>query len=297
VSIRLRCVRNEIIVEQVANRPIIYLDNWAYNLFTENEELGGKFIKLMNEKEGSIAFSIMNLYEITIREDKDQVEKIKNYIDEFDVVLIDISPTKVIMKEKLHKNGKFIGCPAVDYKLLEAYVLYAHDYLKPFKTSELVTKLQEEMKTQNGFFKQKFEEELFPFIKKARTQGDLISQAKMRFEKKLQSEFPYTEGIYSKCIDFIIVNEKMQMPDKEWRDIFHLIVPIAYCDYVLIDSRWRSFVDSIDIQHPYIAKVYSRNYIKNFLNDLKDYVTHPEEWKIGSCKALEYDIPGNSRPN
>lgn len=260
---------SDIVVEQVANRPTIYLDNWAFNLFTQNRELGGKLLKLMNEKVGSIAFSIMNLYEITIREDRDQVEIIKNYIDAFDCILIDINPDKVIMKEELHKNGKIVGSPAADYELLKAYVLYAHNYLKPFRVSELVTKLQEEIKTQKTLLEQKFEKELFPIIKKARTEDGLLSQAKKRFAKKLQSEFPCTRGIYSKCIDYIVINEKMKMPDKEWRDVFHLIVPVSYCDYVLIDSRWLSFVNTLGLQHPFIAKVFSHNYIADFFDDLE----------------------------
>lgn len=79
----------EIFIEQEATRPTVYLDNWVIDLFSfENKELGDNFLSIMKEVNGTIAFSIINLFEITHRTDKDQVHRIMNYLESFNGVFI-----------------------------------------------------------------------------------------------------------------------------------------------------------------------------------------------------------------
>jgi hypothetical protein len=263
---------NNIIVDQYANKPTVYLDNWAFNTFALNEELGKKFTKIMNDKNGTIAFSIMNLFEITAKEDNEQIKSIVSFIDSIDGILIDVNPNDVIEREKDYRKRGITQSPCADVNLLRACFLYAHDPLKPFKISELILKLHDKIKTLNYELEQHFEQDLFSIILRARADVKALARARKRSYKKIECQFPpCTQQILSKCIDFIVLNQNMRMPDKEWCDVFHLITPVAYCDFVLADSRWTHFIRTLKLKKPCIAQVYSYNQIEKFLGDLKDY--------------------------
>jgi len=61
------------------------------------------------------------------------------------------------------------------------------------------------------------------------------------------------------------------MSNKEWHDIFQTIVPVAYCDFVLIDKRWKNFIKSTGLNYPQIAKVYKQRDLSEFLKDLENW--------------------------
>lgn len=265
-----------IIIEQIATRPIVYLDNWALNLFSANHTLRDRFTKLLNDLQGTMAISAIHLLEVVGRSDERQIVCILNFIDSVDGIFIDIEPRKVIERERNFQNTDKSFClngPAADLQLLEV-LGYPHSPLKPFKISEIFLKLQKKIEGDKNVIKLDFEKNLFPIIKKCRKDKDALLRAKNRFKnksKRIKTEFPYTEELYSWCIDFIAINETMKMPDKEWRDVAQVIVPTAYCDFVLIDSRWVKFVQATGLKNPEIAKVYSQNELDNFLNDLEKF--------------------------
>ena len=50
----------------------------------------------------------------------------------------------------------------------------------------------------------------------------------------------------------------------EWMDLFHVIVPVAYCDVVLIDKRWKTFIAQTGFSCPQIAKVFDNSLLNDF---------------------------------
>ena len=229
-------------------------------------------ITTLNDKKGTLAFSIMNLVEVINKGDLEQIEKIKEFLDAVDVVLIDINPHKVIMREKMHVNGITELSPSADIEFLSNYALCVGSNLESFTASDIVAKALDEIDCFKYSFDHYFDKVLCPIVTKARSDVKALSKAKTRLTKKSRQSFPCTEQIYSKCIDFIVVNQSMNMPEKEWRDVFNLIVPAAYCDYALADSRWVHFIRSTDLEYPYIAKVYNYRRLNEFLDDLEMHV-------------------------
>lgn len=76
---------------------------------------------------------------------------------------------------------------------------------------------------------------------------------------------PYTKDIYRLAIDFVVVNETMKMPSKEWIDILHTVVPVAYFDFVMLDKRWYHFIRTVfPLSPPDIANVFSKPEIDKF---------------------------------
>ena len=265
-------------IEQIASRPTVYLDNWALNLLSDDHTLAERFTYLLNELGGSLSVSIINILEIVGRSDKRQISDILGLMDLVDECFIDINPTSVVKREKeLTHIERAVSqtSPCADLQMI-SLLEDVHNPLKPFKISEVILELQKEMKRNRYVFQEDFERELFPRIMKARNDQSVLLKAKNRFKnksksKRISTEWPYTKDLFNRCIDFITINETMKMPDKEWLDIFHVVVPVAYCDFVLIDNRWIAFVRATGLKNPEIAKVYAQKELQDFLNELERF--------------------------
>ena len=275
--IRYKGVTDEgVEIEQLASRPTLYLDNWALNLFSDDHTLGCRFTGLLNELGGTLAISVINVLEVGKRSDTGRVSDICGLLDSVDGVFISIDPARVSQKEEESKNKYRVlsrNSPCADLHLLEA-LEGVHDPLKPFKISEVVLELARQLKDSNGPVREGFETELSQRIRRARNNKTTLLRAKNRFRnrrRKIKTGFPHTQDLYDLSIDFIVINEGMKMPDKEWLDLFHCIVPVTYCDFVLIDGRWTAFVRSTGLRSPEIASVYNRNELENFLRDLEGF--------------------------
>ena len=132
-------------IQQFASEPTIYLDNWAFNKFSIDWILKQRLIATLNDKKGTLAFSIMNLVEVINKGDLEQIEKIKEFLDAVDVVLIDINPHKVIMREKMHVNGITELSPSADIEFLSNYALCVGSNLESFTASDIAAKALDEI--------------------------------------------------------------------------------------------------------------------------------------------------------
>ena len=270
ISWSLDSANGKFTIEQIASRPTVYLDNWAYQLLINDSSRGTLFIDLLNNLSGTLAVSAVSLLEVVRRTDIKQIKKILELIDSVDGVFIEFNPSKVIKREKLSR-GYNQTSPAADIDLLEAYILHAHDPGKPFKLSEAFNAYLNYLGETGTEFRERFEETLNPIINKARDDPGLLLKAKKRFERKGNITFPCTEYLYEKCIDFIVINSTMKMSNAEWRDVFHLIVSVSYCDFVIIDSRWVQFVKQTGLNPPNIATIYNKSGFDKFLSDLNNF--------------------------
>ena len=265
-------------INQIAYPPTVYLDTWALFDFIEDDRLANKFIKILNNLGGTLMLSIMSVLESVGLKNQKQFQCLCDLIDSLGidkVALLDFNFMRVITKEKIYKKirGPFLKIsPAIDLGLLDSFIKI-HKPENPLKVSEIFLAYRQDLK--NGkVLEENWEQNLFPIIVRARNNINALSNAKKRFRKRKENantyKFPCTEFLWESCIDYIAINENMKMPDKEWRDIFHTIVPVAYCDFVLIDKRWRNFVKSTDLNSPQIAKVYAQRNFREFLKDLEN---------------------------
>ena len=263
-------------IDQIACPPTVYLDTWALFDFIGDNDLADRFIKILNNLGGTLMLSMVSIIESMAIDNQEQIQNLYKFIDSIGAAFLDFNFTRVIKKEKIYKKirGPFLEIsPAIDCGLLDSFIRI-HKPEKPLKVSEIFLAYRQDL--ENGeVLNEKWEEDLFPIVIRARNNINALSNAKKRFKERKESantyKFPCTEFLWESCIDYIAINENMKMPNKEWYDVLHTIVPAAYCDFVLIDKRWRNFVKSTGLNSPQIAKVYAQRNLSEFLEDLDNW--------------------------
>jgi hypothetical protein len=263
-------------IDQIAYPPRVYLNTWALFDFIEDNDLANRFIKILNNLGGTLALSMVSIIESMAIDNQEQIQNLYKFIDSIGVAFLDFNFMRVIKKEKIYKKirGPFLKISsAIDLGLLDSFIKI-HKPENLLKVSEIFLAYRQDL--ENGkVLNEKWEEDLFPIVKRARNNINALSNAKKRFikrkEKSNKCKFPYTEFLKETCIDYITINENMKMPDKEWYDVFHTIVPVAYCDFVLVDKKWLNFIKSTGLAYPQIVKVYAKWNLNEFLKDLENW--------------------------
>ena len=259
---------------QTAPTPRVYLDTWALRLLHDDRRLAVTLTDLLNARGETLMVSDIGLVEVVKRDDRDQMLGIAEAIDGMNFAFIDTNPRTVIDREtELMQNGIDLeaAMPWTARGIVEAFLLYAHDFTKSFRLSEAITKLRADLDA--GYvIEDSFESSLYPRVQIARSSERERSMALRRFSNrnaKVPQDGPITEYLFSLGIDYLVVNEMMGMPNSEWRDFFQVFVPTAYCDYVLLDKRWRNFMQVSGVASPRVARVYDRREFARFLSDLE----------------------------
>jgi len=263
-------------IDQVAYPPTVYLDTWALFDFIGDNDFADRFVKILNNLGGTLILSMVSIIESMAIDNQEQIQNLYKFIDSMGAAFLDFNFTRVIKKEKIYKKirGPFLKIsPAIDCGLLDSFIKI-HKPENPLKVSEVFLAYRQDL--ENGkVLEENWEQSLFPIIVRARKNINALFNAKKRFRKRKENantyKFPCTEFLWESCIDYIAINENMKMPDKEWRDIFHTIAPVAYCGFVLVDKKWLNFIKSTGLEYPQIAKVYTRRNLSEFLKDLENW--------------------------
>ncbi len=277
--LRYKDVTNDgFFIEQVTSRPSIYLDQWTWCLLSENAELRKSFIDTARGVNATVMYSSVTLAELASIEDKKQINAIIEVMDSLDYGFSDSNPFKVTRREEeleMPEGDIFKGNnPCCDFELIKNYFLHGMNTLKPFRLSPILPKLRGEGTAEIYRDMRQSFNNLTPIIVKIRNDPEKLNKAKKRHSKKelCGKQKPYTKDIYRLAIDFIVVNENMNMPTNEWFDLLHTVVPVAYFDFVTLDKRWCHFIRTIfPLSPPNIAYVFSQSEIENFLNKIKDF--------------------------
>ena len=67
------------------------------------------------------------------------------------------------------------------------------------------------------------------------------------------------------ALDFVMRNNQMKMSEySEWTDLFHVVVPVSYCDIVMVDKRWKAFVTQTGFSYPDIAMTFDKKTSNQF---------------------------------
>lgn len=260
--------------------PSIYLDTWAIFDFSLINQLSKKFINIVNNLNATLILSIITVFETMSIKDQNQINSVLNFLDSINIAntaFLDFNFVRVIKRENdFRKKDIFELSPALDDELLSNFIPIFHNSKKVSVSDIFIAYRKEFLKVKK--INENWEKELFPKIIKARKNIKIVEKAKTQYSKRTEESdhyaFPYTKFLFQQLYNYLVINKNMNMPDKEWIDIFHLVVPVAYCDFVLMDKRWFNFFDNLGLSYPKISRIYFKRKLSQFFNDLKNWGSH-----------------------
>jgi hypothetical protein len=234
----------------------------------------------MNERGGTLRISVVNMAEICRQGDKDQVNSIIDMIRYIgDCGLINIDPRGVIKKENLLiSNPSSITTvmnPSAELEMVQVYLM-AHNHPSNWHVADIIASLIP-LPPSNSMSESssRFLSDMRRLLQKGRGNSGYLKKSSDRF-KKLKKHGPRYEAatreLLTMALDFVLKNEDMKMSNySEWQDLFHVIVPVSYCDIAMIDKRWKTFISQTGFSYPNVAKIFDRKSLELFFETVEHW--------------------------
>ncbi len=260
-------------IREYYKSPMVYLDHWALNDISLDKTLCDRFVNVMNKKGGTFRLSVYNMIELSKQADSSQVDTILNMISSInDCGLINIDPGVVITKENaLITEPSLIfkvKNPSTELEIIAAYLM-AHNYPVKWHVADVVRTVIPELPTPSlSQSNLEFVKDMQSLLCVGRGDRSHIDRAEKRFKSLKKAGPKYqrpTREVYAMALDFVMRNCQMKMSEySEWTDLFHVVVPVSYCDIIMVDKRWKSFAVQTGFSYPDIAMVFDKKSLDEF---------------------------------
>lgn len=170
----------QIVFEQKAVGPTIYLDQWMWCNLSEDDVLRKRFVKSALSRNCCIMYSTVTLMELAQISDQGQLHALAEVMDSLDFGFVEMNPNQVIALEKQYESrvtGVFKGRhPAADPDMLN-YAIRRHYPSMP-KMSAVLGDLKQEIPSRYKRMADRFEESLTPMVERAKADSTVLARAK-----------------------------------------------------------------------------------------------------------------------
>ena len=258
--------------------PSVYLDHWAWRKFSESEILGKRFTMALNSRNGTLVLSWLNLMEFTKVTDKTQARAAENFLEANlpRVFFMEIEPFSVIQREnELLAGGKPVP-PHADVKFLVEFSNFKPTSSALFTANDLFRSVQtKELDGDLNDFADKVVERIEAF--RANHKNDAEFQSAVQRPPSGPSVQRGTRFLLRELVRTLLIDKRVKINRNHAIDLIHAIVPVSYCDFVLLDKHWETQVEHVRLRLSRanmpvpMGKVFSgkENQIEKFLLELE----------------------------
>lgn len=266
--------------EQITTPPAVYLDHWALRQISENATIAARFASALHDRRGTLMVSWLNLIEFSNVSDESQARAAEALLEAIlpHVFFLEVNPFTVIASENKLLNGGTPAAPHADSEFLKTFVCLWPQSVKPFTARNLF------MAGRSGRLGTSFQELADTIVERTEAlRSSMDNDADLeRRVRRLPSGAPIQHGtrhILPELARPFLVDRGIRVTRNHAIDLVHAVVPVAYCDLVLLDKHWEEqvqrmrarFADaSMDIP---IAQVYSgkANGVERFISAVETY--------------------------
>lgn len=240
--------------------PLVYFDTCAYDLFFRlgYQEERKVFVQIMDKKRATLMVSWANIVELGGRLCDDEIERICSFLDEVVTRPIEVEPRKVIKTEQtiIRERKTFLSryLPIVCEEIMEWFADTSNwerrqgidcypritEFLRKY---HYAVKKKQKLEKHFDSLCKRIEDIQINKIRKANLKLVIQKHIKAKIKLKEKNEFPiFTDEIFSLAVQFILKSDcKNFSTSTDWFDVLHAVVPIAYCDIIVLDRRWQHF--------------------------------------------------------
>lgn len=231
--------------------------------------------------------NILEFSEVTVTDQVVAAERLLDRLTPGHIGFIDGIPKNVIENENRFLRGeRELRDPHVDYRLLQVFATYKKHSLNPLSFQGFLAN----QIPQAQVMCRTFMAELEPMLDAARKKAKIPEFAKiLRKTPKGHPEVQYLARYINIEALRCVVREGIQMTANDWRDILHMIVPMAYSKLVVLDKTWAS------IGHQVQRRLRKRGH-KVGMAQVFFERTLPEFWKALEREAVVRELKIAQRP-
>jgi hypothetical protein len=231
-------IENEqLIVRQSFDFPAVYLDHWAIRHFSTEKEDGQRFINALKVAGGAFIISHTNLAEITGPSDPRHAEEIATFLEAI-LPNIFFAQFNIELAMKQEVGARVIGFRLMappNIELLQEVARQRPNDFRPFTISGVI-KIIAEHRERLGITWRNLNRSIANRINAMRCDANFIETART-FSGHPQN-IP-TLAVFQELLRPIFLDQRLRIDLNDAADIQHATMAIAYCDFVLLDGKWK----------------------------------------------------------
>jgi hypothetical protein len=260
--------------------PTVYLDHWALRKISADQTLMDRLTAALKSQNGTLALSWLNLSEFRRVTREEQVRNADNLLEAIQpqVFLLEVDFAVVISREDKLLAGGPPAPPHGDADFLREFITSARGLFMQVaqdrRRAQRFDELTDAIADRINVLRSKLATRQ---ARKARE--SFIKSALLEFRPSITHSLSGlqiqrgTRFLLYELLRALLIDTKTKITRNYVTDLFHAVVPVAYCDFVLLDSHWKTKVGQVykslnkaGLSIP-IAKVFSgkANEIHRFL--------------------------------
>ena len=224
--------------------PAVYLDHWALRRFSTTQELGDRLIAALRANGGTLVLSWANVAEFLAMDAMTTAAKhAERFIEANWPRLYFLRPDPFIVEDR--ENGRLAGTlredPESDEELMMicAYQVGPSGLAVPSTAGIVTSVLGAKARLEPGALDLKSK---VTAATRARLDAARTDPTERRKFERAPTQ-PHRRRATRSLLE-LLLRRFLDMPPDAFRandvfDLLHAVVPISYCDFVLLDKRWR----------------------------------------------------------
>lgn len=233
-------------VEQWTVAPAVYFDHWALRRISEDGALRHRFTKALVRRGGTLMLSWLNLVEFTKVTDASQARAAEALIEDLlpNVFFFEVNPFTVIEAEDALLAGADPFPPHEDMQFLSAFIALKPNSPRPFTAWNLFT-----IPLESGLHPRMDgpADTAVERVEALRAAFHSDAEFESRVRKQPQGQ-PFQHGtryVLREFVRLVLLDQSHKFSRNHAIDLIHSVVPLAYCDIVLLDKHWKAQAEKV----------------------------------------------------
>lgn|SRR5574337_1951195 len=250
--------------------PSVYLDHWALLTFSEDAELSRRFTGALEARGGTLTLSWVNIAEFSKVGNEEAARRAEEFVEANlpRLFFLEVNPF-IILDRGSHP------LPYGDFQMAGAFAHLMPNSPKPFTARGLFAVMKGQALDRLDRWSKIFVER----VKALRAEYADNEEFEKEVERSLRDGSQQSAALVlvRELLRALIRDTKTTIEPNDAQDFFHTVIPVAYCDWVLLDKYWEEQVERVrarlqraGVSIP-IARVFSKkaNGIEQFLKVLE----------------------------
>lgn len=229
-----------ITLTQRSESPIVYFDHWALMDISSDADVAGRFAAALKARRGTLAISWLHREEFLGVADAAQARAAEHLLDQLypNLFFIDSNPYSVIRKEDAILQRAQRVAPHADSDTLRAFFGNDSTSMNPLSFGDFLAAATDDPEERVGG--RRMRAALIDQVIQMRTEflGDPEYRAAVLRVPTAVEIQRGTRLILREVMSLIVRDAASPFLENDALDLLHTSVPVAYCDHVLLDSRW-----------------------------------------------------------